>query len=278
MTSRGWGLPAYYFALLALLYLPIAVLLVFAFNNGTILAFPMRGFTLRWFEQLFATEALMRSLRNSVVVGMGSSVVATALATCGAIAFVRFQFKGKELFMTVALLPLYVPFVVLGVALLLLFATIGLPRSLLTIAAAHTVVSFPYALLIIVARLVGFDPHLEEAAMNLGANYWQTLRRVILPLIAPTVLAAWLTAFTVSFDEFAIANLVVGREPTLPVYLYSQLRMTARLPLVIAMAALVMAGTLSIFFTLVWLRRVVFRAQTPDRRATAMPVAVGAVP
>jgi spermidine/putrescine transport system permease protein len=83
------------------------------------------------------------------------------------------------------------------------------------------------------------------------------LRLVILPLIAPALLAAWLTAFTVSFDEFAIANLLAGAEPTLPVYLYSQLRMSARLPLVIAMAALVMTLTLSIFFTLVWLRRIV---------------------
>jgi len=169
----------------------------------------------------------------------------------------RFEFRGKGLFLSVALLPLYVPFVVLGVALLLFLSTVGVPRSLWTIAAAHTVVGFPYALLILVARLVGFDRHLEEAAMNLGANYWQTLRRVVLPLIAPAIFAAWLTAFTVSFDELAVANMVVGREPTLPVYLYSQLRMTARLPRVIAMATLIMAITLTIFFLLVWLRRFV---------------------
>ncbi len=260
MARQAWGLPAYYFGLLALLYLPLAVLLIFAFNAGTILAFPMRGFTLRWFTELFATEALMRALRNSVAVAVGSSTVAMALGAAAAIAFVRFRFRGKGAFMTVALLPLYVPFVVLGVALLLLFSVIGLPRSLLTIAAAHTVVSFPYALLILSARLVGFDPHLEEAAVSLGANYRETLRLVILPLIAPALLAAWLTAFTVSFDEFAIANLLAGAQPTLPVYLYSQLRMSARLPLVIAMAGLVMTLTLSIFFTLVWLRRIVFAA------------------
>ena len=265
MPTRAWRLPAYYYALLALLYLPLAVLLLFAFNAGTILAFPLKGFTLQWFARLFANEALMRSLRNSLVVAAGSSVVATALATCGAIGFVRFQFRGKGLFITVVLLPLYVPFVVLGAALLLFFSTLGIPRSLFTIAAAHSVVSLPYALLIVTARLVGFDPHLEEAALNLGADYWQTLRRVILPLIAPAILAAWLTAFTVSFDEFAIANLVAGREPTLPVYLYSQLRMTARLPLVVAMAALVMVGTLSIFFALVWLRRIL--ARTPASAA-----------
>jgi len=259
VSRRGWLLPSYYWALLALLYLPILVLLVFAFNDGTILAFPLRGFTLRWFTELFATEALMRSLRNSVVVAAGSSLVATAFATCGAIAVMRFEFRGKGLFLSVALLPLYVPFVVLGVALLLFLSTVGLPRSLWTIAAAHTVVGFPYALLILVARLVGFDRHLEEAAMNLGATYWQTLRRVVLPLIAPAIFAGWLTAFTVSFDEFAVANMVVGREPTLPVYLYSQLRMTARLPRVIAMATLIMAITLAIFFTLLWLHRLMAR-------------------
>lgn len=259
MPRRAWGLPVYFFGLLALLYLPLVVLLVFAFNDGTILAFPMRGLTLRWFRELFATEALMRALGNSVSVAIGAATVAVILGASAAIAVVRFRFRGRGSFLTVALLPLYVPFVVVGVSLLLLFSAIGLPRSLWTIAAAHTVVSFPYALLILTARLVGFDKHLEEAAMSLGANYWQTLRRVILPLIAPALLAAWLTAFTVSFDEFAIANLLSGAEPTLPVYLYSQLRMSARFPLVIAMAGLVIVLTLSIFFTLVWLARHLFR-------------------
>ncbi|MGH7538290.1 MAG: ABC transporter permease [Gemmatimonadales bacterium] len=267
MRRRAWGLPAYYLGLLGLLYLPILVLLVFAFNDGTILAFPLRGFTLRWFTELFATEALMRALRNSVVVAAGSSLLATALATCGAIACVRFAFRGKGLFLTAALLPLYVPFVVLGVALLLFFSSVGIPRSLLMIAGAHTVIGFPYALLILVARLVGFDRHLEEAAMSLGATYWQMLRQIVLPLIAPAMFAAWLTAFTVSFDEFAVANMLAGREPTLPVYLYSQLRMTARLPRVIAMAALIMAITLTIFFMLVWLRRLVFRSAAAPRAA-----------
>lgn len=266
LPRRLPGLRAYYFGLLVALYLPLAVLLLFAFSSSIFLSFPIREFTLDWFRQLFQTEALMRSLRNSLVVAAGSSLVATLLATCGAIAFTRFKFRGRGLFMAVALLPLYVPFVVLGVALLLLFSALDLPRSLLTIASAHTVIALPYALLIITARLVGFDAHLEEAAMSLGANYRQTLGRVILPLIAPSILAAWLTAFTVSFDEFATANLLAGREPTLPVYLYSQLRMTPRLPLVIAMAALVMGGTLTIFFILVALRRLAFGSQVREAR------------
>src|SRR6266850_198748 len=107
MPRRAWGLPAYYFGLLALLYLPLVVLLVFAFNDGTILAFPMRGFTLRWFRELFATEALMRALRNSVTVAVGAATVAVMLGAGAAIGVVRFRFRGKGAFMTVALLPLY---------------------------------------------------------------------------------------------------------------------------------------------------------------------------
>lgn len=258
MKKHAWGLPAYYFAILALLYLPLLILLIFAFNDGFVLAFPIRGLTLRWFRALFETEALMRALRNSIAVGATSSAFATLLATCGALGFVRYRFRGRQLFMSIGLLPLYVPFVVLGVALLLLFMAVGVPRSLLTVGAAHVVVSLPYALLIIVARLSGLDPDLEEAAMSLGANPWKTLRHVTLPLTAPAIVAAALTAFTVSFDEFALANLLTEREPTLPVYLYSQLRMSPRLPLVIAMSALIMLGTLSIFFTLVLLYRVFF--------------------
>ena len=115
-----------------------------------------------------------------------------------------------------------------------------------TIGVAHTVVALPYALLIIVARLAGFDPNLEEAAMDLGANYPTTLRRIVLPIIAPAIVAAWLTAFTVSFDEFALALFLAGTEPTFPVYLYSQLRFASRLPIMIALAVLMMIGTLTL--------------------------------
>ena len=171
--------------------------------------------------------------------------------------------------MNLGFLLFYVPFVVLGVALLLLFMAFAVPRSLLTVGAAHVVAAFPYALLIIVARLSGLDPDLEEAAMSLGANHWKTLRYVTLPLTAPAIVAAGLTAFTVSFDEFALANLLTEAEPTLPVYLYSQLRMTSRLPLVIAMSALIMTGTLSVFFTLVLIYRRVVAQPEPSRKPPA---------
>ena len=118
-----------------------------------------------------------------------------------------------------------------------------------------TVVALPYTLLIVVARLAGFDTHLEEAAMDLGADYPTTLRRIVLPIIAPALVAAWLVAFTVSFDEFALALFLAGTEPTLPVYLFSQLRFASRLPMMIALAVLLMIGTLALVLFAERLRR-----------------------
>jgi spermidine/putrescine transport system permease protein len=143
----------------------------------------------------------------------------------------------------------------LGVALLLLFSVLHVDRSLWTIGIAHTVVALPYTLLIIAARLAGFDSSIEEAAMDLGADYPTTLRRVVLPLIFPAMLSAWLTAFTVSFDEFALALFLSGTQPTFPVYLFSQLRFANRLPIMIALAVLLMIGTLILVFLAEQIRR-----------------------
>ena len=249
-------LSGYYFGLIALLYLPIAILFVFSINANTTLSFPMQGLTLGWYRQLLESEAVLRAARNSLVVAAGSSAVATALGTMVALLIARYQFRAKGLLVALAVLPLIVPFVVLAVALLILFSALHVDRSLWTIGIGHTVVALPYTLLIVVARLAGFDPNLEEAAMDLGANYPTTLRRIVLPIIAPAMVSAWLTAFTVSFDEFALALFLAGTEPTFPVYLFSQLRFANRLPIMIALAVLLMIGTLTLVFIAERVRRV----------------------
>jgi spermidine/putrescine transport system permease protein len=242
------SLSMYYFGLLVLLYLPIAVLFLFSINANTTLSFPLKGLTLDWYHQLFQADAVLRAARNSLVVAVGSSCAATALGTMVAILIMRYQFRGKDLLLALAALPLIVPYVVLGVALLLLFSVIHVERSLLTIGVAHTIVALPYTLLIIASRLAGFDPKIEEAAMDLGADYPTTLRRIVLPSIFPAIVSAWLTAFTVSFDEFALALFLAGTQPTFPVYLFSQLRFANRLPIMIALAVLLMIGTLTLVF------------------------------
>jgi spermidine/putrescine transport system permease protein len=137
-----------------------------------------------------------------------------------------------------------------------LFSVLQIDRSLWTVGIAHTIVSLPYVVLIIAARLAGFDANLEEAAMDLGADYPTTLRRIVLPMIFPAIIAAYLTAFTVSFDEFALALFLAGTEPTFPVYLFSQLRFANRLPIMIALAVLLMLGTLTLVFVSERIRRI----------------------
>ena len=263
MTARGRGIgvgrtrvplgPAYA-AMLVLLYLPIAVLFVFSFNAGTTLSFPLEGFTLDWYGAVLDNAALLEAARNSLLVGIASATVATTIGCLVAVAVLRFRFRGRALLLAMAGLPLVVPFVVMGVAFFLLFVAFDVPRSLATVAIGHSVIAIPYATLIVLARLSGLDPALEDAAMDLGATYPTTLRRVVLPLIGPTLLSAWLTCFIVSFDEIALAIFLVGGDPTFPVFLYGQLRFAQRLPVLIAMAVLLMIGTVALTLIAVRLR------------------------
>jgi spermidine/putrescine transport system permease protein len=256
MKRSSPALSTYYIGLLALLYLPLAVLFLFSINANTSLSFPLQGLTLQWYQKLSEADAVLRAARNSLIVAAASSTAATALGTCVALLASRYQFRSKNLLLALAVLPLIVPFIVLGVALLLLFSALNVDRSLWTIGIGHTVVALPYVLLIVMARLAGFDPYLEEAAADLGADYPTTLRRIVLPIIAPAMVSAWLTAFTVSFDEFALALFLAGTEPTFPVYLFSQLRFANRLPIMIALAVLLMIGTLSLVLAAERVRRV----------------------
>jgi len=249
-------LSIYYFSLAALLYLPIAVMFLFSLNANTSLSFPLRGLTLDWYQKLFASTPILRAARNSLVVALGSSFAATLLGTTVSILYLRYQFRAKNLLLALAVLPLIVPYIVLAVALLILFEVLNVSRSLLTVGIAHSVVALPYVVLIVGSRLAGFGSSLEEAAMDLGADYPTTLRRIVLPLIYPAMISAWLTAFTVSFDEFALALFLAGTQPTFPVYLFSQLRFANRLPIMIALAELVMIGTLTLVFIAERIRRI----------------------
>jgi len=253
--QRSIWLSGYYFALLALLYLPIGILFLFSLNANASLSFPLGRFTLGWYLKLLDAQAVLHSARNSVLVAAGSSTAATILGTMVALLATRYQFRGKNLLLALTVLPLIVPFIVLAVALLILFSALSIERSLWTVGIGHTVVALPYVLLIVAARLAGFDPNLEDAAMDLGADYPTALRRIVLPVISPAMIAAWLTAFTISFDEFALALFLAGTNPTFPVYLFSQLRFANRLPIMIALAVLMMIGTLTLVYLAERVRR-----------------------
>jgi spermidine/putrescine transport system permease protein len=246
----------YYTLFTLILFLPIIMLVIFSFNDSTQLVFPLKGFTWRWYARLLESRELLNALRTSLLLGLGSATIATVLGTMGALILARYNFPGKGVFTAVAAMPLVIPYVILGVSLLIMFTQIGIPLSAWAAGLAHVVISIPYALLIITARLVGFPANLEEAAMDLGSSYWGALLRVTLPMSAPALLAAFLVCFTISFDEYAIASFLVGTQPTLPVYLYSQLRFPTRLPLVVSLAAILMVGSMVIVLLAERLRRV----------------------
>lgn len=250
-TRTGIGttripLRGFFVAMLALLYLPIAILFLFSFNAGTRLAFPLEGLTIDWYSAVLQDASLLGAARNSLVVGVAAATAATAIGTMVAITTVRLHVPGRRVLLAVAALPLVVPFVVMGVAFFLLFVLVDVPRSLVTVSIGHSIIATPFATLIVLSRLGGLDPELEDAAMDLGATYPATLRRVVLPLMAPSLLSAWLTCFIVSFDEIALAVFLVGGDPTFPVFLYGQLRFAQRLPVLVAMAVLLMIGTVAL--------------------------------
>ncbi len=252
---RSSFLSAYYWLVTVVLFLPIFLLILFSFNDSIHLVFPLKGFTLQWYRELAQNHELLEAVRTSLLLALGSSLVAVILGAMGAIAVMRFDFPGKGFFLSLAAMPLVIPYIILGVSLLILFHQAGIPLSAWSAGAAHVVISIPYALLVIAARLVGFPNNLEEAAMDLGASYWGALLRVTLPISFPALVAAFLICFTISFDEFAIASFLVGTQPTLPVYLYSQLRFPTRLPLVVAMASILMIASMILILLSEWLRR-----------------------
>jgi len=244
----------YMIASIVLLYLPIVLLILFSFNDSVLLVFPLKGFTFRWYRELSGAVGMLRAARNSILLGLVTSFVSTVFGTMAAIGLVRYHFPGRALFLSVAAMPLVIPYVVLGVALLVLFGTLNVTLSLWTVGVGHVIINIPYVMLIVAARLAGFPASLEEAAMDLGATYWTTLLRVTLPISAPAIAAAFLTSFTTSFDEFAVSFFLVGSEATLPIYLYSQLRFPSRLPIVVTLAAIVMVASTGILLFAEWLR------------------------
>ncbi|NLD43963.1 MAG: ABC transporter permease [Chloroflexi bacterium] len=254
--GRSFNFGLLYFVLLAgFLYLPIALLIVFSLNNSPLMIFPLKGLTLKWYYALWDATELLKAARNSIILGLITSAVATLLGTMAAIGVVRFRFRWRGAFLAVASMPLVIPYVVLAVALLILFGLLNVHLSLFTVGVGHVIICLPYVVLIVSARLAGFPSSLEEAAMDLGATYWGTLLRVTLPICFPAILAAFLTSFTTSFDEFAVSFFLAGTEPTLPVYLYSQLRFPNRLPIVVTLAAIVMVGSTVVLVLSEWLRR-----------------------
>lgn len=224
MKPKMSWLPWHAAAVFAFLYLPIVVLIVYSFNGAGVAGFPPHDWTLRWYRELFADEALWDSVFNSLSVAISAVVLALAFGIPAALALDRTAFPGKHIFRRLVLLPLILPGIITGLSLLTFFATAGVRLSLLTIAIGHGVALTSVAVTEVSAGLARFDRTLEEASRDLGAGQWYTFRRVTLPSLKFPVIAAALLIFTLSLDEIAVTFFLTGRDNTLPLEIWSRLR------------------------------------------------------
>jgi spermidine/putrescine transport system permease protein len=233
----------FFFLVVVFLYAPILILLIFSFNDSNLPSLPLSGFTLEWYRQFLHDTDLHTALRTSAIVAVLSSIGAVTLGVLASLALRR-GFRGMAAVSALLLTPLVIPYIVFGISLLLFFHSLGVGLSFATLTIAHIVLSVPYTILVLVPRLEQIDDSLEEAARDLGATRLRTFRSIILPLILPAVVSAFLIALTVSFDEYAVASFVAGSQTTFPIYLYGALRFPSRLPEVIAVAVVVMTASL----------------------------------
>jgi len=247
-SKTGGRLLGGYFVLLAIfLYAPLAVMIIFAFDDSFVQTLPWSGFTTKWFHNAFSNEELIGALKRSLWIGILAAILATLLGLITAVGMTARKLRLRGLITALVLLPLVIPYIVLAVGMLILLNWLGLQRTLVAVLLGHVAVSVPYCLLIILPRLRTLDQAIVDAARDLGATPWTAFRRVTLPLVVPALFASALIAFTISFDEFAIASfLVPPGQPTYPVYVYTGARTPALQPQILALGSVVVVASLVI--------------------------------
>lgn len=228
------------------LFLPIVAVILLSFNPRQYGGFPIEGFSLHWYMLLFQNDTIRRAAHTSLVLGAQTAVVSSVLGVLASMALMRFDFRGKRFIGSMLIMPILIPEVVLGVALLLFLRWLSVPRSYPLLLMGHVLITLPFVILVVQARLAGMRTDYEEAARSLGANAMQTFFMVTLPLMLPAVLAGMVFAFTISFDDIT-ATLFwksAGTE-TIPTEIFAMLRNSIS-PQINALGTLMIALTISL--------------------------------
>jgi spermidine/putrescine transport system permease protein len=242
-AARGalffYGLLVYVF-----LFGPIVLVVLFSFNSNQYASFPITGWTFSWYRQVFSDPDIQDALRTTLSVGFKVTIISVVLGTMAAFPLVRSGLRFPAAFRVAMTLPIMIPGILIGISLLILFKQVlHLDVSPTTAVVGQSVYTTPFVLLLVAARLEGFDRNLERAASDLGANAFNRLRYIVIPLIFPAILAGALFAFTLSFDEFVITNFLIGSYNTLPIYIYTQIKYGIT-PEVNALASLVLMASI----------------------------------
>lgn len=262
----GGGLRIYAVLYLVFLYAPIVLLPIFAFNDGTIIAFPLSGFTTQWFENLTDNRALHDSVRNSLFIAVITALLSTLLGICAARAGAQHDFAFKRGIIGFIMLPLVLPEIIVAVSLLVVVVQIfDFGLSNWTVIAAHVLICTPFSIAILNGAFQNLDPAMEEAALDLGETRLSAFRLVTLPLVLPGIISSLLIAFTISLDEFIIAFFLTGANPTMPVYIWGLLRFPSSLPVVMALGTILVAlSVVLLIFAEYFRRRGMRRAGVKD--------------
>jgi spermidine/putrescine transport system permease protein len=209
---------------LAFIFMPLVTIAVFSFNADRFPSLPWAGFSLTWYQAVFADPTIARGLANSLIVAAATAIISTLLGIGAAYVDYRYRFVGKGIYTALMTLPPTIPVVILGLAMLTFEGRIGITGTLSGIVAGHVVLCMPFALALVRLRLADLDPNLEAASWNLGATRWTTMRDVIIPFCRPAIIAALFLTAAISFDEFMIAWFISGLNETLPVRLLAMLQ------------------------------------------------------
>ena len=253
--------------LVAFLYAPLVVAVLFAFNSGTNLNWPLQGLSTRWFEEVFNNPGFRSAFTTSLQAAVATALIAAAIGTAAAFAFIRRPTLPVRIVEGLSVLPVMIPPLLIGVALLIALSATDQFTSMTTVVVGHLIFVIPYVVIVVAARLRGSEIELEQAARDLGARPTQVLRRITLPLIAPAVAGAALLAFAFSFDEVLITNFTVGSDPTLPLFVFSKLRRTVDPSINAVATILLMMPWIALVAALLIMRRSV----TGGRSSKAIP-------
>jgi putative spermidine/putrescine transport system permease protein len=245
METRGMkiGLGVVAFLVIAFLWLPLFLIMAYAFNSSTIQSWPISGFTLHWFHEAWHDPEARSSLKLSIKVGLAATAIALVLGTAAAAAIHRFRFFGREAVSLLLLLPIALPGIITGMALNSFYVFAGLGFSIWTIVIGHATFCVVIVYNNVIARLRRSSPSLLEASADLGADGWQTFRFVVWPVLSTALIAGGLLAFALSFDEVIVTTFTAGAQTTLPIYILDHIQRGQDLPVVNAIVLVVIVAT-----------------------------------
>ncbi len=249
-----WAVRALCVAVLVYLLTPILVMIPLSFSDSSFLAYPIPGWSLKWYDNLFHSDEWVRATRNSFIVAPAATIIATTLGTLAAVGLSRADFPFKGLLMSVLIAPMVVPIVVVGVAAYLFFAPLGLADTYIGLIVVHAALGAPFVLTTVLATLTGFNHNLTRASLSLGETPLRTFFRITLPVIAPGVISGALFAFATSFDEVVVTLFLAGADQTtLPRQMFTGIRENIS-PTIAAVATLLILFTTSLLLVMEWLR------------------------